>query len=237
MNEMQLSIVEPFTSPTWGSRFVVFSSNTGTPIPEDRVQEYLARCCKYAKLHGVWLVPERFVFSRSQCMCIINPGGKALGAQKAIYSSPSFKLPTEEKNTDIDVVSTEFGGVFLCVDADVYHPEVCCIACGMGAQIIICSQTIRREDYSSHMVLNGAWNAAQLTGACVIAVSDQFNCVSVPIDATPARDGFLNPPSLKMPMTQKIRVSGNDRLRRPKPLNRRFYAIHRKELVKADAPD
>jgi len=234
MNELQLSIAEPFTSPAWGSKLALFSSRTAEPIPEEQTQEYLLRCYKYAKHHSVWLVPERFVFAGEQCMCLITPAGKVRGAQKAIYDSPSFKSSTAERNTALEIITTEYGGIFLCVDADVYHPEVACIACSMGAQIVICSQNISRDDYSSHMVLNGSWNIAQLTGAYVIAASNQFNCVSVPVEATPARDGFLNPPSLKTPMSQRIHVGTMDRLRRPKPLNRRFYAVHREELTRQD---
>jgi len=230
MQELSLSVGEPFTSPAWGSNFVVFAGDTGYPVPEPQTKEYISRCCKYARHYNVWLVPERFILMGHQCMGLINPEGKVLGAQKAIYNSPVFNV-TGKKNSALEIFSTEFGGIFLCVDVDIYRPEISRIASGMGAQIIICSQSIRQGDYSSHMVLTGVWNAAQLAAAYVIAVTNQFNCVCVPVDFTPLRDGFINSPNLKMPMTARIMVDNLDKLRRSKPLNRKFYAIHRGELI------
>ena len=57
MKELFLSVGEPFTSPVWGANFVVFASEGGLPVPEDKTKEYMRRCCKYAALHKVWLVP------------------------------------------------------------------------------------------------------------------------------------------------------------------------------------
>ena len=230
MQELSLSVGEPFTSPAWGSNFVVFAGETGNPVPEPQTKEYIRRCCKYARHYNVWLVPERFILMGYQCMGIIDPGGKVLGAQKAIYNSPVFKA-TEKKSSELEIFSTGFGNIFLCVDVDIYRPEIPRIVSNMGAQIIICSQSLGRGDYSSHMVLTGAWNAAQLAGTYVIAVTNQFNCVCVPVDFTPLRDGFINPPNLKMPMTARIMADKLDNLRMPKPLNRKFYDTHRGELI------
>ena len=230
MKELTISVVEPFTSPAWGSSFAVFSSDTGLPIPEAQSKDYLRRCCNYAQRYEVWLVPERFIISEHQCMGLVNPGGEVMGVQKAIHDSPAFKSSGKE-NTKLEVFSTGPGGVFLCVDADIYRPEVACIAGNMGAQVIICSQSIASEDYSNHMVLTGVWNAAQLAGVYVVAATNQFNCVCAPIELTPLGDGFLNAPGLKMPMTQRLSTDKLGKLRKPKALNRKFYAIHREELI------
>jgi len=230
MTELALSVGEPFTSPAWGSNFVVFSGESGHPIPEQQTKEYLRRCCKYAVHYETWLVPERFILMDYQCMGLISPQGKVVGAQRAIFASPAF-ASRAELSSAAEVFPTPYGGVFLCVDVDIYRPEVSRIAAGMGAQIIVCSQSITQSDYSSHMVLTGTWNAAQLAGCYVIAVTNQFNCVSAPIELTAMRDGFLTPPGLKMPMTQRVLVDKLEQLRRPKPLSRKFYALHREELT------
>ena len=230
MTELALSIGEPFTSPAWGSNFVVFAGESGYPIPEQHTKDYLRRCRKYAAHYGAWLVPERFILLGHQCMGLISPEGKVVGAQRAVFASPVFH-PGTERNPVAEVFPTEHGGVFLCVDVDVYRPEVARIAASMGAQIIICSQSISPEDYASHMVLTGAWNAAQLAGCYVAAVSSQFSCVCAPVRLTAQRDGFLNPPSLKKPMTQRLCTDKLAQLRRPKPLSRKFYALHREELI------
>jgi len=230
MTDFALSAGEPFTSPAWGSNFVVFAGESGRPIPEQHTKDYLRRCCKYAAHYGAWLVPERFILLGYQCMSLISPEGKVVGAQRAVFAGPAFR-PQAGRNTVVEAFPTEHGSVFLCVDVDVYRPEIARIAAGMGAQIIVCSQSISRGDYASHMVLSGAWNAAQLAGCYVVAVSDQFCCVSAPVELTPLRDGFLSPPGLKMPMTQRLSADKLGQLRRLKPLSRKFYALHREELT------
>ena len=230
MTELSLSVGEPFTSPAWGANFVVFTGETGLPLPEPQTKEYISRCCKYARHHKVWLVPERFILMGYQCMSLINPEGKVLGAQKALFGSPVFKS-SAKRSALLELFSTEFGRIFLCVDVDVYRPEVSKIAANMGAQIIIGAQSVTRGDYSSHMVLTGAWNAAQLAGAYVVTVCNQFNCVCAPIQLSPAREGFLNPPNLKLPMTAHFSTDRLADFRRPKPLTRKLYALHRDELI------
>jgi len=230
MTELALSVGEPFTSPAWGSNFVVFAGENGHPIPEPRTKDYLRRCCKYAAHYEAWLVPERFILLGYQCMGLISPQGKMVGAQRGVFAGPAFH-PQTEHSCAVEVFPTEHGGVFLCVDVDIYRPEVARIAAGMGAQIIVCSQSISKGDYASHMVLTGAWNAAQLAGCYVVATTNQFSCVSAPTPLTPLRDGFLNPPGLKMPMTQRLSADKLVELRRPKPLSRKFYALHREELT------
>ena len=231
MTELVLSVGEPFTSPAWGSNFVVFAGESGHPILEQHTKEYLRRCCKYAARYGVWLVPERFALLGHQCMGLISPQGKVVGAQRAVFASPAFFSPQAERNSVVEVFPTEHGGVFLCVDVDVYRPEVARIAQCMGAQIIVCSQSINREDYASHMVLTGVWNAAQLTGCYVIAVTNQFNCVCAPVQLTPQRDGFLTPPNIKMPLIQRFCADTLEQLQRPRPLSPQFYDLHRGELT------
>ena len=228
--ELSLSVGEPFTSPAWGSNFVVFAGETGHPVPEPQTKEYMRRCCKYARRFNVWLVPERFILMGYQCMSLITPEGKVMGAQKAFYNSPVFKA-TGKRSALAEIFPTDFGSIFLCVDVDVYRPEVTRIASNMGAQIIVGSQSIQRGDYSSHMVLTGAWNAAQLAGCYMVAVTNQFNCVCAPIALTPLRDGFLNPPNLKTPLIQRLKAERLADLQRPKPLNRKLYALHRGELI------
>ncbi|MCL2579711.1 MAG: hypothetical protein FWE32_06725 [Oscillospiraceae bacterium] len=230
MQELSLSVGEPFTSPAWGANFVVFAGDTGRPLPEPQTKDYISRCCKYARQHNVWLVPERFILMGYQCMSLINPEGKVLGAQKAMFGGPVFRS-IAKRSSLLELFRTEFGGVFLCVDVDVYRPEVAKVASNMGAQIIICSQSVARGDYGSHMVLTGAWNAAQLAGAFVIAVSNQFNCVCAPTQLSPAREGFINLPGIKLPMTAKISADRLEDGWRPKPLTRKLYAIHRGELI------
>jgi len=175
-------------------------------------------------------VPERFVIMGYQCMSLISPEGKVLGAQKGLFGGPSFKT-AGKKSTGAEIFQTEFGVIFLCVDVDIYRPEVARVAASMGAQIIVCSLSIAQGDYGSHMVIAGPWNASQLGGAYVIAAGNQYNAVCAPLKLTPQQDGFLNPPGLKLPMTQKFSAEKLSVISKPRPLNRKLYAIHREELT------
>lgn len=226
-----MSAAEPFSSPAWGSNFVIFTSESGAAVPEALVKAYLNRACKYAKHYGVYLVPERFVLMGYHCMALISPQGEVVGAQKAVFSNPANRVG--KRGAGLEVFRTEFGGIFLCVDVDVYHAEVCRCAVGMGAQIIVCSQYITRAEYGSHMVVSGAWNVAQLNRVYTIAVSGQFNCVCAPMLISTHGDGFVMPPNLKLPMIARIHA---DKLACVKPapqLNRKFYAVHRAELLRS----
>ncbi len=231
MKELALSVGEPWTSPAWGSNFVMFATETGQPVPEPQTREYLRRCCKYARHYQVWLVPERFVLMGYQCMCLIDPQGKVAGAQKALHNSPAHRVAGGKKSASLNIFPSEMGSIFLCVDVDIYRPEVARIAAAMGAQIILCNQSILQGDYSSSMVLTGAWNAAQLAGVYVVAVTNQFHCVCTPIPLSPLKDGFLSPPGMRLPMTQTLSVTELSTLQRPKPLSRKLYALHRNELI------
>lgn len=228
MTELQLSIGEPFTSPAWGSNFVLFSGED--TIGEDESKDYLRKACKYARTYGVHLVPQRFMLMEYQCMCLISPEGKVLGAQKGLHVNSLSRVG--KRSGSIEVLRTEFGGIFLCVDVDVYHPEVARIAAGMGAQIIVCSQKLARGDYNSSMVFTGAWNAAQSGVVYVIDACNEFNCVCAPLELTKHGDGFVCAPSLKLPLTAKLSADSLHKCKQPFRLSRKFYAIHRSDLIR-----
>lgn len=225
MTELCLSIGEPFTSPAWGSNFVLFSG--GQLIPEDQSKQYLSRVCKYARAHMVYLVPDRFVLMGHPCMCLVSPQGKVLGAQKAVFAKVGESWP---QGGELEVISTEFGGIMLCVDVDAYHPEVGRIGLDMGAQIIICNQYIEPEDYNSGMVLTGVWNMAQANKVYVLAVCNMYHCVCGPAEMTPKGNGFVARPTLKTPLTGRVRVERLLKCKQQVRLGRKFYGIHKNDF-------
>ncbi len=229
MSELALSAAEPFSSPAWGSNFVVFTNDTGAPVPETLVKPYLNRVCKYAKHHGVYLVPERFMLMGYQCMALVSPAGEIMGAQKGIFIN--LKNRGAKRSCELVLFDTEFGRLFLCVDADIYHPEVCRCAAAMGAGIIVGSQFLSRSEYGSHLVVSGCWNAAQLNRVYVIAVSGQFNCVCAPVPISAHGDGFVTPPNLRLPMTARLHVEKLEAVRKAPLPHRQFYTVHRDELL------
>ena len=230
MAALHLSIGEPFTSPAWGSNFVVFSSDSGEVIPEDTVKEYLSKACRYAKHYQVHLVPERFMLMNYHSLCLISPDGKVLGAQKAAFQNLSWRQG--KRSNQIDIIQSPFGGIFLCVDVDIYHPEIPRLVQAMGADFIICSQYIQEGDYNTGMVTSGVWSAAQGNPMYVVGVSNEFNCVCAPRRLTPNDDGFIITPRLKMPITANLAPEQLKRLPQRDFLPRKFYTAHRQDLVR-----
>ena len=229
MNDLFLGVSEPFASPAWNCNMTIFSNSSGGFILEKDSKEYINKACKYAKHYEVYLVPERFVLLGYQCMCLISPEGKVLGAQKCICRNE--KEPDIKKSTELEVISTEFGGVAMCVDVDVYRPEISRVAANMGAQILICSQQIHDGDYNNGLVSSGVWNAAQSNNIFTIGITNAFNCVCAPRPMTRNNDGFLVIPNSKIPLTAKISVDELAKLPPKLCLDRKLYAIHRQELI------
>lgn len=228
MTSLHLSIGEPFTSPAWGSNFVVFSG--AGLVPEQDSKDYIRKACKYARAFGVYTVPESFMVMGHRCLCLISPEGRVLGAQQGIHINTATR--SSKHSAGLEVFSTEFGGILLCVDVDIYHPEIARIASTMGAQYMICAQEIAEADYNSSMVFTGAWNAAQTADVFVIDVCNHFHCVCAPLALTRHGDGFIVSPNLRLPATACLQAD-DLRLCPPRPrLNRRFFAVHRRELLR-----
>jgi len=228
--QLTISIGEPFTSPAWGSNFVVFSGENGVIIPEEDSKEYIRRVCKYAKHYEVYLVPERFMLMGYECLCLVSPSGEMLGAQRAIYMNTAAKEKSK-RSTTVTVHNTEFGGIFLCVNVDIYHPEVARIAADMGARYIVCVQEMPRGDYATNMVVTGIWNAAQSNNLYAIAVSNQFHCICAPRVITQTDDGFIVRPTMKMPISKMLDSSPLEKLPHRRLLSRKIYMTHRGELL------
>jgi Predicted amidohydrolase len=229
MTTLMLGVGEPFSSPPFNSNFVVFSSATGAAVPEQDTQDYIKRACRYARQFGVYLVPERFVLMGYQSMCLISPEGRALGVQKALHLRPGGD--GQKQSVVLEIISTEFGGIFLCVDSDIYHPQVARIAHSLGAHILIASQQLAQGEHNNRRVLSGVWSAAQGNALYAVGVCNKFNCVSAPRALTQRNDGFVVPPNLKMPMTAEIAAEELHRVPPRPALNRRFYEVHRQDLT------
>ena len=229
LTELALCVVEAFTSPVWNSNFVLFAGRDDHAIPEENAKEYINRACRYAKHHQVYVVPERFFLQEYHCMCLIAPDGRVLGAQRALFRHVHHT--NHPQGTDLEVITTEFGGITLCVDVDIFHPEVARMAASMGAQILICSQAISPVDYHSGMIVSGVWNAAQSNPLFVVGICPMGHCVCAPRALTKNRDGFLIAPAAKTPLHTKFTADVLAELPMRFCLSRRFYAIHRADLI------
>lgn len=233
MQVLNISIGEPFSSPAWGSNFMVFSSPTGAPIPESELKEYLRKACHYAKKNGIYLVPERFIMMDYHCLCLIDPEGNVMGAQQALFHSPENSYL--KKGKELSLIPTEFGSVVLCVDIDIYYPEVAKIAKNMGGDYIISSQYVPAEDYTSHSVVAGVWNASQSNHIFTVGVSNVFQCICAPRIVKQYSHGFIVQPTSKLPVVAGMKADLLAQLPAKPALSRTVYVMHERELFPESA--
>ena len=161
-------ITPPFGKIKPLSDLVVFS-DVKSYIPEWDTPDYLNACRKYAMKNNVYLVPSRFVVNNILYLCLFSPKGEVLGIQGATHRN-LYNQAELSQYDKIEPIQTPIGNIFLCVDVDIYHPQVLRIARMKGAQIVIASQFIDSYQLSRHMLTTGIWNAAQSNG-CLLYTS------------------------------------------------------------------
>lgn len=173
---------------------IVIFSDIKSYIPQWDTPDYLNACRKYAIKNEVYLVPSRFVVDNILYMCMFSPKGDVLGIQGAthlnLYNQDGF-----DHYNKVEVFDTPVGCVFLCVDVDIYHPEVLRLARMKGAEIVIASQFIDSYQLSRHMLTTGVWNAAQSNGFYVVGCCNCFSTICAPCSITADWDGFIVPPA------------------------------------------
>lgn len=133
-------ITPPFGKIKPLSDLVVFS-DVKSYIPEWDTPDYLNACRKYAMKNNVYLVPSRFVVNNILYLCLFSPKGEVLGIQGATHRN-LYNQAELSQYDKIEPIQTPIGNIFLCVDVDIYHPQVLRIARMKGAQIVIASQFI-----------------------------------------------------------------------------------------------
>lgn len=116
-------------------------SDVKSYIPEWDTPDYLNACRKYAMKNNVYLVPSRFVVNNILYLCLFSPKGEVLGIQGATHRN-LYNQAELSQYDKIEPIQTPIGNIFLCVDVDIYHPQVLRIARMKGAQIVIASQFI-----------------------------------------------------------------------------------------------
>ena len=184
------------------SDLIVFSDNR-TYIPEWDVRDYLNAGQKYAQQYQVYVVPGRFVVNNILYLCLFSPDGEILGIQGATHRNlySQSKLSQYDK---IEPIATPIGCIFLCVDVDIYHPQVLRIARMKGAQIVVASQFIDTYQLSRNMLTTGIWNAAQSNGVYVVGCGNCFSAVTAPCCLTPDESGYLVNPSTAHSLYTKL---------------------------------
>ncbi len=186
-------ITEPFHKPKSLTDLVIFA-DIRSFIPQWDAADYLNACRTYAQEHQVYLVPSRFVVNNILYLCLFSPQGEILGIQGATHLNLSYRDKLQQYDK-VEVLQTPIGNLFLCVDVDIYYPEVLRLAKLKGAEIVISSQYIDAYDLNHHMITTGMWNAAQQNGVFVVGCCNAFSALSAPWDITSDQSGYLVPPA------------------------------------------
>ena len=97
---------------------------------------------------------------------------------------------TLSRSTDLNIVRTKFGNLFLAVDVDIYRPEILRAAALSGAEIILSSQFIPLYDYQSQKLGQLAFQAAD-NGVYIVNVSNASTSVIAPVETASCPGGFL----------------------------------------------
>lgn len=197
MSKFPICFCAPFSRPRRPAELVVFCDSRPFVLQQE-VRGYLKGAMDYARAHSVYLVTERFVMQRRLCLCLISPDGKPLGIQKATHLNILYQDVMAADRT-ISLFDTAFGRLFLCVDVDVFYPEVMRAAALKGADIAICSQFIELYDFNLSRIMSGCWDMAQQNQLMVAAAVNQSACVCMPCPATADESGFVLPLTSSLP--------------------------------------
>ena len=227
MRDMIISVVEPFASPVAQANFVVFR-NERAAIPMREGAAYFKRCKEYAQENHCFLVTNLMNIGDFLCVCMFSPKGKLTGGQRALFLSKENR-DIFKKCEDISTFETPFGKVALCVDADIYNPEVQRSARIEGCSIVVASQFL--PDYSEHKLLCGGWGAAQTNNLLVICANNRTAAICAPFVATPDNSGYLARPAQSASTAFNIsRLGDNQSEYLSAHFNTELFAAHRELL-------
>ena len=170
MHKLKVAIVPSLALPPKGAQLVMFCD------PKSYVAQYdskqmLSAAARYAKRHGVFLVPELFAAADYLCMCLFSPQGEVLGAQRAIHLNLDYRGIFYRDN-EVSLIETPFGKVALLVDVDVNKPQVARAAVAGGANLLLSTQYIHIFDFFEDRITCGAVNAAHSNRVAVASASN-----------------------------------------------------------------
>ena len=198
MSLIHLCVTRPLTPPVEGTDLVIFSDIKNYVAQWDN-QNFLASCKKYAQSYGVYLLTSRVVADGYLCLFLFDDKGKIIGGQRAVSLNLSY-LGTLSRSTDLNIVRTKFGNLFLAVDVDIYRPEILRAAALSGAEIILSpsgSLTPRQESladwgYKAAADALAVYIAAPvLSGTMGVRFCGRAACYG-PLNITKERDGIVN---------------------------------------------
>ena len=181
--------IQPWLQPPSGDVQLVLFADEQLHLDEPDVKRHIAGCVKYARQYSVHLVSGLFALDGCLCLALFSPKGDPLCLQKAIHLALPLRhsLHTGER---VEVVNTPLGNLCLCVDVDIFCPEVARTAALKGADILLSIQHLDPVDDTHERLMSSVWNAAQSNNLYVVNYSVGGATVACPAPLTRARDGY-----------------------------------------------
>lgn len=211
MENVVTEAVKLWEPPSEDTRLVLLTDDTVHTGRKD-VGSHLLCCADYAKEHQVWLVSGLVVNQDNLCLVLFGPDGSALCRQPAIHLALPMK-GTLKPADQVQVIHTKIGNLYLCVDADILHPETLRAAALKGADIVINIQHLDPVDDTPQRLMSSIWNAAQTNNYYVVGLMSSSCAVACPAPLTRNKDGYLVKRTHNLPLRFGLNLERLDDVR------------------------
>lgn len=189
VNDFTVVIVDEKAKINVDGQLMVISG-AGRERINSRDDDFLDYWCEFANKHEIFIVPGLYIEDNYLCLCLIGHRGEIIGMQKACHINKE-NFPELKRDSNINIIETPFARIFLCVDVDIYKPEVIRAAVFSGAEIIVSVQYIQRDRYNESMVLAGAWQNAQQNCVYIINAHNFGGDIIGPCETSEDLSGFI----------------------------------------------
>lgn len=232
MENFFTEVVAYLRPPSSDARLVAFADE-GIRETRTDVHKHLQQCAAYAKRYEVYLVTGLLVHDGNLCLCLIDPAGELVCRQGANQLSMALRSRLKPENVQ-HVVSTELGNLTLCVDADIYYPQVLRAAALKGADMAISIQHLDPGEDTPSRLMASVWNAAQTNNLYIMNLSGNGCTVTCPAPVTRNRDGYIVRRTSMVPVRFGFNTRRLDEVRTEFPLleslNTRLVQNYEREL-------
>lgn len=189
MHDFTAAILKENNRTSINGQLVVISGADIENI-NSRKGDFLEKWCEFAKRLGIFIVPGLYIEDNYLCLCLIDDRGQIVGVQKACHINKE-SFPKLKQDSNLNIMDTPFARLFLCVDVDIYKPEVIRAAVFLGAEIIVSGQYIQKNRYSESMLLAGAWQNAQQNCVYIINAHNFGGNIIGPCETSKDLSGFI----------------------------------------------
>lgn len=189
MDDFTVAILRGGVDRACNAKLIVVSGGDIDEI-KARDEAYLDSFKEYARKYETFVVPGLYMEKGYLCLCLIDDRGDVIGVQRAIHKNIS-NFPSIKRDSKINIIDTPFAIVFLCVDIDIYRPEVIRAAVALGAEVIVSIQYIEEKRYNEAMILAGAWQNAQQNCVYIVNAHNFGGDIIGPCETASDFSGFI----------------------------------------------